>query len=88
MGIADLTIDARRLWPGETPWDGPLAFVDLDDAVETPDAITLPPCPVIGLGDPAHPLAAPFEESGDQFCAGDVHGCGPGGVIPFRQIRR
>lgn len=58
MMLAGLAIDARRLWPGEEPWAGPLAFVDLDAATETPDAIALPPCPVIGVGDPAHPLAA------------------------------
>lgn len=59
MDIAELTIAAHRLWPGEEPWGGPLAFVDLDRA----DAClanepALPPCPVIGIGDPAHPLAA------------------------------
>lgn len=58
MDITDLTIDSRRLWSGETPWDAPLAFIDLDAAGETPDAIILPPYPIIGLGDPTHPLAA------------------------------
>lgn len=58
MTVAGLVIDAARLWPGEEPWDGELAFVDLDGTAETPDAVALPPCPVIGVGDPAHPLAA------------------------------
>lgn len=58
MSIGEWTIDARRLWPGEAPWKGPLAFVDLDRAVDLPDGLVLPPCPVIGLGDAAHPLAA------------------------------
>ena len=36
-------------------WEGPLALVDLDSAGD--EAITLPPCPVIGFGDAGHPLA-------------------------------
>jgi enoyl-CoA hydratase/carnithine racemase len=58
MDIAALTIDARRLWPGEDRWDGPLCFVDLDATDDPPPAPMLPKCPVIGLGDPAHPFAA------------------------------
>lgn len=57
MSIGDWIIDPRRLWPGEAAWQAPLAFVDLDAAVEVPDRLALPPCPLIGLGDPAHPLA-------------------------------
>ncbi|HMP57227.1 MAG TPA: enoyl-CoA hydratase-related protein, partial [Novosphingobium sp.] len=37
-------------------WDGPLALIDLDSAPVEAELI-LPPCPVIGFGDPAHPLA-------------------------------
>ena len=54
MTIDDLTIDAERFWLGEEPWDGLLAFVDLDR--QMPDrgrTIALPACPVIGLGDSA-----------------------------------
>lgn len=40
-------------------WDGPLALVDLDSAAD--EAIALPPCPVIGFGDPRHPLAASMD---------------------------
>lgn len=58
MELDELTIDARRLWPGETPWDGPLAIVDLETVTEIPDRMVLPPCPLIGIGDPDHPLAA------------------------------
>lgn len=58
MDFAELTINPRRLWPGETPWEHPLAIVDLDRAPEEIGPLTLPPCPVLGLGDPAHPLAA------------------------------
>jgi enoyl-CoA hydratase/carnithine racemase len=56
VSIDDLFIDARRLWPGETVWDGAIAFVDLDRTADGPDVLALPPCPVIGIGDPAHPL--------------------------------
>ena len=58
MSIGEWTIDASRLWPGETAWDAPIAFVDLNAAREMPEVVALPPCPVIGLGDAAHPLAA------------------------------
>ena len=61
IDIAGLTIDARRLWPGEALLDGPLAFVDLAATGEAPDQLALPPCPVIGLGDAAHPLAASLD---------------------------
>jgi enoyl-CoA hydratase/carnithine racemase len=61
MNLDELTIDPRRFWPGEAPWDGPLAFVDLDAGVEAPELLVLPPCPVVGLGDPAHPLAASLD---------------------------
>lgn len=57
MDLTELTIDASRLWPGEAMHDGPLALVDLDATRDVPPAIALPPCPVIGVGDPAHPLA-------------------------------
>jgi len=59
--IGEWTIDAARLWPGEAAWEGPIAFVDLDAAGEIPATIALPACPVIGLGDPAHPLAAELD---------------------------
>jgi enoyl-CoA hydratase len=57
MDLARLTIPAGRLWAAETPWSGPLAFVDLDASSPPSGPILLPPCPVIGIGDPAHPLA-------------------------------
>ena len=58
MHIGELTVAAERLWPGEDWADVPLAFVDLDRTRDLPDSLVLPPCPVIGLGDRAHPLAA------------------------------
>lgn len=51
-------LDFRRLWPGESAWEGPVALIEMDTLGEVPDAIVLPPCPVIGIGDAAHPLAA------------------------------
>lgn len=54
-------LEAGRLWPGESAWDGPITLIDLDASGEVPDAIVLPPCPVIGIGDAAHPLAAQLD---------------------------
>jgi len=50
--VADLS-------PLAAPWDGPLALVDLSAAAD--GEIALPPCPVIGIGDPDHPLAAQLD---------------------------
>ncbi|MBV1686859.1 enoyl-CoA hydratase/isomerase family protein [Novosphingobium sp. G106] len=61
MNIGEWTIDPARLWPGEAAWDGPVAFVDLDAAREVPAEVALPACPVIGLGDSSHPLAAALD---------------------------
>jgi enoyl-CoA hydratase/carnithine racemase len=58
---ASLTVAADRLLSGFEGWDGPLAFVDLAAAKDWPDPLVLPACPVIGLGDPAHPLAASLD---------------------------
>jgi hypothetical protein len=56
--LADLTMDAGRPWAGDTAWDMPLAFIDLGRGPVDESNIVLPPCPAIGLGDRAHPLAA------------------------------
>jgi enoyl-CoA hydratase len=47
--VADLS-------PQASLWGGPLALVDLDSAPGEAE-LTLPPCPVIGFGNQAHPLA-------------------------------
>jgi hypothetical protein len=50
-------IDPQRLafdWAGDPP---SLAFVDLDAWKSEPLSLRLPPFPVIGRGDPAHPAA-------------------------------
>ena len=54
-------LDAQRLWIGESAWDGPVALIDMESCDEVPDAVVLPPCPVIGIGDAAHPLAAQLD---------------------------
>lgn len=51
-------MDASRLWPGEAPWTRPLAFIDLDRVPDVGYELVLPPCPVVGIGDAAGPLAA------------------------------
>jgi enoyl-CoA hydratase/carnithine racemase len=61
MDIAALTIEGERLWLGEALAEAPLVFIDLAARSEPPDRIALPSCPVIGLGDPAHPLAAALD---------------------------
>jgi enoyl-CoA hydratase len=57
MEIADFMLDARRLSPDEAVRDGPLVVIDLAATPEDPGEIHMPPCPVIGIGDAAHPLA-------------------------------
>jgi enoyl-CoA hydratase len=58
--LGALTIEIERLVSCERPFDGPLAFVDLAD-VDSVLPVRLPPCPVIGLGDPRHPLAGSLD---------------------------
>lgn len=57
MDIGELTLDALRMSPDEVVWDGPLAFVDLSATPLDCCALSLPPCPVVGIGDLSHPLA-------------------------------
>ncbi|MDG2003704.1 MAG: enoyl-CoA hydratase/isomerase family protein [Novosphingobium sp.] len=57
MDIAHLVVDARRLSPEETVRDGPLVFLDLAATPLERCELELPPCPVVGIGDPTHPLA-------------------------------
>ena len=57
MAVGRFQIDPQDLvvgWQGESR---PLGIIDLDQAVDTPDTIVLPPFPLIGVGDPEHPLA-------------------------------
>lgn len=59
--VERLLIDSRRLWAGEAVPEAPLLFVDLHSAGDWPERPLLPPCPVVGIGDPAHPLAAALD---------------------------
>lgn len=58
MDLTALTLDARCLQQGEAEPEEALVFVDLDRTAEWPDTPRLPACPVVGLGDRHHPLAA------------------------------
>lgn len=60
MNLAEHMIDARRFWPGEAIEKRPLAIVELAEGIEAAD-IALPPYPVIGIGDSAHPLACSLD---------------------------
>ncbi|PEQ11843.1 enoyl-CoA hydratase [Novosphingobium sp. PC22D] len=54
----EFEIPLTRLAPHEEPLARPLAIVRLDgDEQLAPEDIVLPPCPVIGIGDPDHSLA-------------------------------
>jgi enoyl-CoA hydratase/carnithine racemase len=57
MDIAEFTVDASRFSPREGRWDAPLAFIELARCAPDQGGIALPPCPVLGIGDPAHPFA-------------------------------
>lgn len=61
VDLSDLIIDARELWAGETPHDGALAVIDLDATDEWPETAELPPCPVVGIGEPDHPFAVQLD---------------------------
>ncbi len=53
-------------------YSGPLALLDLDRIGDADQPITLPPCPVIAVGDPHHPLAPQLDalaENGPQLAA-------------------
>ena len=54
-------IGASDLWAGASRYDGPVAFIDLDAGGEEIGPLALPPCPVIGFGNPANPLAAKLD---------------------------
>ena len=58
MDVASLQLAVADLWQGPPPWEHPLAVLDLAADEPLPGKLPLPPCPVIGLGDRASPLAA------------------------------
>lgn len=57
MAKSAFLIAPQRLHPCESPWDGPLAVVDLESGGEWPVDPVLPPCPLVGLGSRDHPAA-------------------------------
>lgn len=57
IGPSEFTTDARRLWAGEELPETPLLILDLATSAEAPELLRLPPCPVLGIGSPDHPLA-------------------------------
>jgi len=61
MQAKDLLLDLREGWSQATqPWQ-PLGFVELGACPDDVQVKSLPPFPVIGLGDPAHPLAGALD---------------------------
>lgn len=60
MQIQDLRIDPRQKWSGSDTWQ-PLGFVDLDACPGETRMDVLPPFPVIGIGNAAHPLAGALD---------------------------
>jgi enoyl-CoA hydratase len=61
MQAKDLLIDPSREWAGASDSWQPLGFVDLDACPHEVTLGALPPFPVVGLGDPAHPLASSLD---------------------------
>lgn len=57
MAKSAFLIAPQRLHPCESPWDEPLAVVDLDAGGDWPSDPVLPPCPLVGLGRRDHPAA-------------------------------
>jgi enoyl-CoA hydratase len=61
MQTKDFLIDPARLWSGASDSWQPLGFVDLDACPDNVTLQALPAFPLIGLGDPAHPLASALD---------------------------
>lgn len=57
MDIGGYFIDSEMLGIGAIDSALPIALIDLASVSESPAQIVLPACPVVGVGDPAHPLA-------------------------------
>lgn len=57
----DLLIDPSQAWLGASDSWQPLGFVDLDACPQDVTLEALPPFPLIGLGDPAHPVASALD---------------------------
>ena len=59
--VKDFLIDPAQLWQGAADSGQPLGFVDLDVCPQHVRLGVLPPFPLIGLGDPAHPVACALD---------------------------
>ena len=59
--VKDFLIDPAQLWQGAADSGQPLGFVDLDVCPQHLRLGFLPPFPLIGLGDPAHPVAGALD---------------------------
>jgi enoyl-CoA hydratase len=59
--MQDLLIDPAKGWPSATDAWQPLGFVDLTACPRDLTIGTLPAFPVIGFGDPSHPIAAALD---------------------------
>jgi enoyl-CoA hydratase len=58
VDLRTLTVDANRFWRGESTYRGDLAFIDLAATAAWPNDLSLPQCPVIGIGPREHPFGA------------------------------
>lgn len=69
MDCAGLTVSADGLdragLASGFAWPEPLAFIDLDTAPHHFDLALLPPWPLVGMGDPAHPAATKLDTVAD-----------------------
>ncbi|SFG27234.1 Enoyl-CoA hydratase/carnithine racemase [Novosphingobium sp. CF614] len=63
---AAFTIPAARLESDAGQWRGPIALIDLARESADIPGISLPSCPVIGIGAPDHPLAARLDAVVDE----------------------
>ncbi len=61
MRLDDLLIDPRDLWSGLIDLEQALAFIDLDACPHDLTFGPLPPLPLIGFGNPSHPLAGALD---------------------------
>lgn len=61
MQVRELLIAPDELWSRLTASRRPMAFVDLGACPRDLEIDALPPFPVVGLGDPDHPVAAKLD---------------------------
>lgn len=69
VSVADL--DRARFAPG-LGWPEPLAFIDLDAAPRHFELASLPPWPVVGMGDRSHPITPKLDTVVDTRLGAEV----------------